>query len=182
MELSIPGKSVFIQGSNGSPAMKFPDLFLTFSWQSPNFYWLFAAWKYDILTVTQMQKKYCSDDLAKKVWFIILCAVLSKSWHNLQNVKYYGNTFPNFLAFLVGNCETEQQRDIDSQNLKWGLHIDINSIFTFWRISKFPDTYQNLLTFSWLFKFLTFPDFFLTCGNPVMSKRGLGGFRLYSVP
>ena len=37
------------QGSHRSPAMKFPDLFLTFSWQSRNFYWLFAAWKYDIL-------------------------------------------------------------------------------------------------------------------------------------
>ena len=55
--------------------MKFPDLFLTFSWQSPNFYWLFAAWKYDILTFagihtahTDEKKSYCSDHLEKKTW------------------------------------------------------------------------------------------------------------------
>ena len=145
--------------------------FLTFSWQGPNFYWLFAAWKYDILTFARVNTghKDAKNIIAvtiiwkkKKVWFVILCAVPTKSWHNLRNVKYNGNTFPDFLALLVGNCETQQPRhDINSQNLKWSLHIDINSIFpdfflTFWWISIFPDTYQNLLTSSWLFKILTF--------------------------
>ena len=77
---------------------------------------------------------------------------MSKLW------KY----FPDFVAFLVGNYETEQSHhDIDSKHLKWGLHIDINSIFCgifpdFLRIPKFPHTYQHLLTFSSLSKILTF--------------------------
>ena len=39
-----------VQGSHGSPAMKFFDNFLTFSWPCRNFYWLFTTRKYDILT------------------------------------------------------------------------------------------------------------------------------------
>ena len=151
MELSIPGKSVFIQGSNGSPAMKFfwpfPDFFVTKS----QFLLTFCSMKIWYFDGHTNAKNYCSDDLAKKVWFIISCAVLTKSWHNLQNVKYYEIFFIDYLAFLVGNCKTEQQHDIDSQNLKWGLHIDINSIFPdfllnfkiSWHISKFIDFFLN---------------------------------------
>ena len=37
---------------------------------------------------------------------------------------------PYFLVFFVGDCETEQpHHGIDSQNLEWGFHIDIYSIF-----------------------------------------------------
>ena len=61
-------------GNAGFPQVTSNYLFLTFSWQSPNFYWLFAAWKYDILTFTRIytghtdakKKNYCSDHLAKK--------------------------------------------------------------------------------------------------------------------
>ena len=75
--------------------------------------------------------------------------------------KTIKNTFPDFL-FLSGDCETVQtHHDTDSQNLEWGIHTDINSVFpdfflTFWWISKFPDPYENFLTFSWLFKIFTF--------------------------
>ena len=54
------------QGSHGSPAMKFSDLFLTFPWLSPNFYWLFAAWKYDILTFAGIHMGH-TDAKKKKV-------------------------------------------------------------------------------------------------------------------
>ena len=128
-----------MQGSHGSPAM-------TFSWQSPNFYWLFAARKYDILTFPWIHT------------FVISCAVPSKSLHNLQNLKYYGNTFPDFLAFLWGRAST-------SWHWRSGLHIDINSIFPdfSWLFGEFqnflthmifcwllPD-FLKILTFSWLF-------------------------------
>ena len=84
--------------------------------------------------------------------------------------KNYRNTFPNFPILLSGDCETWQLHyDTDSQNLECGLHTDVNSIFpdfllTFWWISKFPDPYENLLTFFWPFKIFTF---FLTFSWPV---------------
>ena len=100
-----------IQGSHGSPAMKFPDLFLTFSWQSPNFYWLFAAWKYDILTfagihiwIIEMKKKtkkHCSDHLAKKNKDGLSFYVLYQLNHIIYKMSNYGNTFSDFLAFLL---------------------------------------------------------------------------------
>ena len=80
-----------------------------------------------------------------------------------------------FLIFLSGNYETGQlHHDTDSQNVEWGLHTDINSIFpdfllTFWWVSKFHDPYENLLTFPDFLSFSLFPDFFLTCGNPANS-------------
>ena len=63
----------------------------------------------------------------------------------------------------------------DNKNLEWGIHIDINPIFpdiflTFRWISKFPDLYKDLLTFPDFLVFSLFPDFFLTCGNPVKKK------------
>ena len=60
------------------------------------------------------------------------------------------------------SCKTRQTHDnTDSQNVELGIHIDIKSIFltiflTFWWIFKFPDPYQNLLTFSSLFQIFPF--------------------------
>ena len=156
------------QGSRGSPTMKFPDPFSdkvpiftdflqhenTIFWPSPKF-----------TRVTQMQKKkeILQRPFGKKISMVChLCAVPTKTW---QFTKYHGNTFPIFLAFLVANCETGQPyHDMDSQNLKWGLHIDIISIFPDFlvnfkcHISKFTDfflTFKNFnifLTFSYLWE------------------------------
>ena len=133
----------------------FPDFFLTKS----QFLLTFCSmkiWYFDLRRNSHGSHRCKKKIIAaiiwqKKVWFVIWCVVPIKSWHNLQNVKYYGNTFPNFLASVVGNCETEQpHHDIDSQNLKWGLHSDNNSISPdFCWISKCPDI-------------LRFPDIFLT--------------------
>ena len=65
--------------------------------------------------------------------------------------------FPIFLHFFFGNREAEQPHyDIDSKNLKRGLHIDINSIF--------PDFFPNFLVnskISWPIKIYgLFPEFF----------------------
>ena len=71
------------QGSHGSLAMKFSDIFLTFSWQTPNFYWHFAAWKYNILTFTGIHMGHTDKkNIAATIW-----QKINKSWYNLQNVK-----------------------------------------------------------------------------------------------
>ena len=64
------------------------------------------------------------------------------------------------------------------QNLEWGLHIDINSIFpyfflTFWWISKFPDRYQNFLTFPDFLIFSFFRTFFPDVWEPCTLYRRL---------
>ena len=77
--------------------------------------------------------------------------------------------FPYFLAFLVGNCETEPHHDIDSKNLEWGFHIDMNSIFADFFILvnfKFPDHIKIYWLFPDFLRCSFFPSFFLTCGNP----------------
>ena len=98
----------------------------------------------------------------KSLWFVSLCAVPTKSWHNLQNVKYYGNTFPVSLHFLLATVRLEQpNHDIDRQNLKWGLHIDMNSIFPDFLVN-FKISWWWPIKIYWLFDF----NLFLTCGNP----------------
>ena len=63
--------------------------------------------------------------------------------------------FTDFLAFLVGDYEAEPpHHDTDGQNLEWGFHIDINSIFL-----TFPDFLMNF-KISWPIS--KFTDFFLT--------------------
>ena len=166
-------------GSHRSQAMKFSDLFLTFSWPSPNFYWPFAVWKHDILTFSGIHMGHTDEKITVAIiWhkIIVICHLyvpcqLNYGWIYKMS-KNYSNTFPDFLIVLSGDCETEQQHHgTDSQNLERGLQTDINSIFlTFsWLFGEF----QNFLTHMkiyWLFpdflRLSLFPDFFLTCGNP----------------
>ena len=70
--------------------MKFPGLFLTFSWLSPNFYWLFAAWKYDILTFAGIHKGL----------FKILTFSWLFSWPLETLVILFLMFFPNDVMFL----------------------------------------------------------------------------------
>ena len=130
---------------------------------SPEFTWV---------TVTRLQKKkFLQWPFGKKNKFDLSFEVLYQLNHGIIMIIYKTSNmeihFPIFLHFFFGNCEAEQPHyDIDSKNLKRGLHIDINSIFpdfflTFWWIQKFPDTskfidfflnflhYNFVLTFSW---------------------------------
>ena len=82
------------QCSHGSPAMKFLDFFQTFSWPSPNFYWLFAARKYYILTFAGIcmdhtdPQFFCNDHWVKNKYDLsFLCAIPTKLCHDLQNVQ-----------------------------------------------------------------------------------------------
>ena len=84
---------------NGSSSMSgFPQVtmqqwnFLTFSWPTPNFHWLFAAWKYirpyqEFTWVTHIQKMLQLLFGQKKHDLLFLHAIPTKLWLDLQNVQ-----------------------------------------------------------------------------------------------
>ena len=152
------------QSSHGSPAMKFLDLFPTFSWQNRNFYWLFAAWKYDFLTFATIHTGHTD---AKK---IIAATIWQKNTYNLSFYVLYqlnhdiiykmSNTmeirFPIFLHFLLAT-------------MRLSNHIMMCTV-KIWNEAFILISTPFFLTFSWLFgdfkNFLTlfkiywlFPDF-----------------------
>ena len=115
----------------------------------------------EIALITQMQKKCCSDHFY--VPYQLNYGLTYKT--NVIEIRFL--IFVHFLS--ITERLSNHNHDIDSHDLEWGLHIDIYSIFsdfflTFSWISTFPDPYQNLLSFSWLFKIFTF---FLTFSWPV---------------
>ena len=76
-----------------------------------------------------------------------------------------------FLIFLhfLSTTERLSNRITTLTVIIWNedfILISTPFFLTFSWISTFPDPYQNVLTLSCLFKIFTFPDFFLTCGNP----------------
>ena len=89
------------------------------------------------VTIWQKNKLHLSFEVLYQLNHGIIMII-----YKMSNMEIH---FPIFLHFFFGNREAEQPHyDIDSKNLKRGLHIDINSIFpdfflTFWWIQKFPD-------------------------------------------
>ena len=79
-----------------------------------------------------MQKKLLPRSFCKKwIWFVIsmsniptkLCLIYKMS-------KYYRNTFPDFFAFLAGDCETGQtHHDPDSENMECMMTLSNGNIF-----------------------------------------------------
>ena len=69
--------------------------------------------------------------------------------------------------------ETDQpHHDTDSQNLEWGLHIDIKCMFP--DFSWLFDDFQSFMThikIYWLFPVSLFPGVFLTCRNSVKNNN-----------
>ena len=140
--------------------------FLTFSWLFPD--------KVPIFADFMQHENMIFWPLPKFTWVTqmkILCAVLTKSWYNLQNVKYYGNTFPDSHFLLA----TVRLSNIMTLTVKiWNEAFILISTPFFLTFSWLFGEFQNFLThikIYWLFpdflRFLLFPDFFLTCGrNP----------------
>ena len=59
------------QGSHGSPAMKFPDLFLTFSWPRSNFYWFLYKMKiryFDLCRNSHRSHRHQKNIIAATIW------------------------------------------------------------------------------------------------------------------
>ena len=144
-------------GSHRSPAMKFPDLFLTKS----QFLLTFCSmkiWYFDLSHNSHRSHRY-QKIIAATVW------QKNKLRHDIiyKMSNIMETRFPIF-PFLVDKCETERpHHTTDTQNSKWGLHNDINSIFPdffvnfkiSWHKSKFTDFFLTLYDFNF---FLTFHD------------------------
>ena len=128
------------QGSHGSPAMKFPDFFLTkcqflLTFCSPKIYLTFEG----INVHHTNAKELLQWSFRKRC---IICHFYVPYQLNYSFIykmsKYYKYTFPNFLTFLAGICGTGQtNHDIIGQS-KFGMR----------------DSYWYQLHFSW-----HFPDF-----------------------
>ena len=123
----------------------FPYFFLTKS----QFYGL--LWHENFIFSALHEFTWVTGKYKKLMW-----RPLGKKYYGLIYImfKYSRNMSPHFLAFLVSGCNTEQwHHDIDSQNVEWGLHVDINSFFPDFFLTF--DQFQNL-------PISKFTDFFLT--------------------
>ena len=134
--------------------------FLTFSSPTPNFLWVFAAWKY-ILTCAGIHMGHTNawKVIAVIIWLKIsvICHLYVPYQFNYGSIykmpKYYENTFPGFHAFLVGTSRLTTT----SWHSKFGIRPSILILTPFSR--RFPDLLVNF-EISWPIS--NFPDFFLT--------------------
>ena len=152
----------FDLGSSGFPRVYSDEIPDFFSDQASKFYWFLVAWKYAILTFAGIHigHRDARKNVAAIIWqkrmichFYVPYQLSYRLIYKMS--KYYRNTSPGFLTFLVSDYETEQpHHGTEGQHFKWGLHSDNNSIFsdfflTCWWISKLSGPYQKFLTFSW---------------------------------
>ena len=136
--------------------MKFPDFFLAFSWQSANFYWLFAAPKYDILTFEGIHvhhtdtKELLQWSFGKRYMICHFDVPYQLNYGLIYKMsKHYRNTFPNFLAFLAGICGTHwANKSWHHRTVKiWNEGFKLISTPFFLTFSWLLGEFQNFLTY-----------------------------------
>ena len=158
--------------------MKFPDLFLTFSWPSPNFYWLFAVQKHDILTFSGIHMGHTDGkNIVAIIWhkIIMICHfyVPNQLNHGLiyKMSKNYRKCFLIFLYFFLAIARLGNH--IMTLTVKiWNEAFILISIPFFLTFSWLFDEFQHFLTpmkISWLFKIFTFSWLFPDLWQPCIS-------------
>ena len=160
------------QGSHRSPAMKFPDLFLTKS----QFLLPFCSMKkYFYLCRNSQGSQRCKKNLLQRPCGKKICMICHFNVPNQLNhdiIYKMSNTmeiyFRIFLHFFLATVRLSNH--IMTLTVKiWGLHNDINSILPdfSWLFGEFQNflthikIYFKILIFSWIF-----PDLWEPC------KRG----------